>query len=112
MTTFKYYLAEKADIQVHPAAFRPTEHQRDVLSKVQVADSPELAADQVSRGQHFVEARDILIRLGFLEVVDGGLVLSSTGEDLVAAQGLEDPEFDNDGTDDPLTDVTPHTDNI
>lgn len=79
---------------LQPGAYRPSDAEREVLSLVTQSDTPQMAYGQASNGEALVNARDKLIRLGFLIYHDGGLELSSTGDKLVQAQAIEDnPEM-------------------
>lgn len=75
---------------LEPGAYRPSDAEREVLSLVSQSDTPQMAYGQASNGKSLVYARDKLIRLGFLIYNNGGLELSSTGDELVQAQAIED----------------------
>jgi len=89
------YLHESMDL-VDPMAFRPTEAEREVLYRISISDTPQLAYDQVSTTYEMVTARDKLTNLGYIvDDEDGQLSLTQSGEELVDAQAISDGVDDN-----------------
>lgn len=79
---------------MQPAAYRPSDAERSVLSVVLQSDTPEMAYAQASSGEDMVTARDKLMRLGFISYDNGGIVLTPAGEELAQAQALNDNPVD------------------
>ena len=73
-----------------PAGYRPTEHQRGVIAKIAVADTPQLAYDHIARGVKLNTAAEALARMGFISILDGEASLTDAGLELGKAQALID----------------------
>lgn len=73
-----------------PTSYRPTEHQRAVLAKIAIADTPQLGFDQIARGVKLNTAAQSLAKLGFISILDGEASLTDAGEQLAVAQALID----------------------
>lgn len=73
-----------------PASYRPTDHQRAVLAKVAIAETPQLAYDQIARGIKLNSATEVLARMGFISIMDGEASLTDNGQELALAQALVD----------------------
>lgn len=72
------------------AILRPTRHQKEVLAKIRGAATPETAAANVSQDAHLVAARDLLVKLGLIEVQDGQASITPRGEEVMRNQNLID----------------------
>lgn len=73
-----------------PAGYRPTEHQRGVIAKILLANTPQLAYDQIARGLKLNTAAETLARMGFISILDGEASLTDAGNQLALAQALVD----------------------
>ncbi len=79
---------------MQPAAYRPSESERAVLSVILQSDTPEMGYAQISSGEDMVSARDKLMRLGFISYDNGGVTLTPAGDELAQAQALHDNPVD------------------
>lgn len=70
--------------------YRPTQHERMVIAKVLISQTPQVAFDQVSRGVHLNAAKMGLAKLGFISIMDGKIELTDKGNELAKAQALAD----------------------
>lgn len=73
-----------------PASYRPTSHQREVIARISIADTPQLAYDQIARGIKLNTATEVLARMGFISIMDGEASLTDAGQELALAQALVD----------------------
>jgi len=85
---------------IQPTAYRPSQYERTVLAKIIVSTTPQLAYDQIARGIKLNAAKEKLVQLGFIEIIDGEASLTLAGEELAKAQALLDD------TGEPGTDAT------
>lgn len=96
-----------------------TAAQKTVLTKIAVATTPKVAAQQISKGRKMVEARDLLIKLGLIDFMPTGATLTQKGQDMLVDEGLADesgtltPEGEKfayvDKQENPPTDKAPET---
>ncbi len=75
---------------IQPSAYRPTEHERIVVAKILVSTTPQLAFDQIARGEKLNMAKTKLMQLGFIQVLDGEASLTPDGIEMATAQALAD----------------------
>lgn len=68
----------------------PTNNQKRVLTKIKSAATPEVAATEISKGNHLVTARDMLIKLNMITVDDNKAEITSQGEQIMKNQNLVD----------------------
>ena len=68
----------------------PTENQKAVLTKIVAAETPKLAAADISKSSNLVSARDMLKKLGFITLDDEGAALTDEGTKVTTDQGLTD----------------------
>ena len=73
-----------------PETFIPSETERLVMALVLVSDTPQLALSQIDSDEQRYAAMTKLIRLGFLNIDDGGVEITDTGNALAQAQALGD----------------------
>lgn len=70
--------------------FRPTKTQKEVIAKIAGAATPTVAHDAISMGVNTVAARDILAKLGVIEITGGEASLTDTGVQLATAENITD----------------------
>lgn len=78
------------ELAMTAGSYRPTETERVVLAKIIVSTTPQLAYDEVARGIKLNTAKEKLVQLGFVTVLDGEIELTGVGEELAKAQALMD----------------------
>ena len=61
-----------------------------VLSKTKGAPTPQVAASEISKDQKLMVARDMLVRLGMLQLGDNQATVTSQGEEVMRNQNLID----------------------
>lgn len=67
-----------------------TAAQKTVLTKIVVATTPKVAAQQISKGQKLIQARDLLSKLGLIDFTPISATLTPKGQDLLVDEGLAD----------------------
>lgn len=72
------------------AVISPTNHQKQVLTKIIAAATPQLAATEVSKGRQLVAARDMLIKLGLIKIDDNKAEVTDLGKEVMTNQNLID----------------------
>ncbi len=82
----RHPLLEKPIVPV----MNPTENQKAVLTKIVAAETPKLAAADISKSSNLVSARDMLKKLGFITLDDEGAALTDAGTKVTTDQGLTD----------------------
>jgi len=82
----RHPLLEKPIVPV----MNPTENQKAVLTKIVAAETPKLAAADISKSSNLVSARDMLKKLGFITLDDEGAALTDEGTKVATDQGLTD----------------------
>lgn len=82
----KHTILEKPIVPV----INPTENQKAVLAKIVAAETPKLAANDISKNRNLVVARDMLKKLGFITLDDEGATLTDEGTKVLTDQGLAD----------------------
>lgn len=68
----------------------PTANQKAVLAKIKAAATPKTAAADISKTSNLAAARDMLERLGMIELNDDGATLTDDGEQVLLDQNLAD----------------------
>ncbi len=68
----------------------PTNTQKAVLTKIKSAPTPEVAATEISKGNHLLTARDMLVKLNLITVDNNKAEITSQGEDVMKNQNLVD----------------------
>ena len=71
---------------------RPTENQMAVLSKIVAAATPRLAAAELSGDPNTSAARDMLEKLGMIELNDEGAFVTDEGNEVMVNQNLSTPD--------------------
>lgn len=71
-------------------AFRPTQSQKVVLASILSAQTPKLAAEQISAKPNLKTARDMLGRLGLITFTDSQASLTDMGMALARDEGISD----------------------
>jgi hypothetical protein len=72
------------------AVIRPTDNQKKVLTQIKAAPTPQVAAAEISKGTNLLAARDMLIRLGLVELRDNEAYITPAGEEIMRNQNLAD----------------------
>lgn len=72
------------------AIISPTKHQKAVLSKTVAAATPQVAASEISKDQHLLTSRDMLVKLGLLTVQDNQAEVTPQGIEIMRNQNLLD----------------------
>lgn len=69
---------------------RPTTFQRQVLAHIAAAQSPKIAAENISKNQNLVAAREILAKLGLITFSDRAATITDTGLRLAVEENITD----------------------
>jgi hypothetical protein len=78
---------------------RPTDNQKAVLAKITAAATPQLATADISDTPNLVAARDMLDRLGLIDIDDEGAHITDLGREVMVNQNLAtaDGQLTDDG---------------
>jgi hypothetical protein len=71
---------------------RPTDNQKAVLAKITAAATPQLAAADISDTPNLVAARDMLDKLGLIEIDNEGAHVTDLGREVMVNQNLATPD--------------------
>lgn len=71
---------------------RPTDNQKAVLAKITAAATPQLAAADISDTPNLVAARDMLDKLGLIELDNEGAHVTDLGREVMVNQNLATPD--------------------
>lgn len=71
---------------------RPTDNQKAVLAKIVAAATPQLAAADISDTPNLVAARDMLDKLGLIDIDDEGAHITDLGNEVLVNQNLATPD--------------------
>lgn len=78
------------ETRIIPVA-HPTNNQKAVMAKIVAGPTPELAAAEISDTPNLAAARDMLDRLGMIELNDEGAHLTDEGKEVMINQALMSP---------------------
>lgn len=67
-----------------------TDNQKRVLAKIVASPTPKVAAQQISRTQQFISARDLLVKLGLIQFDPSGASLTDQGQESMKQEALTD----------------------
>ena len=71
---------------------RPTDNQKAVLAKIAAAATPQLAVADISDTPNLVAARDMLAKMGLIDIDDEGAHLTDLGREVMTNQNLATPD--------------------
>ncbi len=84
---FKY--EDISERQLAPV-FTPSQHQKAVLAKIITSVTDKVAGEEISRDANMVAARDVLVKLGYINYNRGRANLTPKGEQLARDEGVWD----------------------
>lgn len=78
---------------------RPTDNQKAVLTKIIAAPTPKVAVADISATPNLVAAREMLKKIGLIDIDETGAYVTPDGEQVLIDQNLmdEDGQLTNDG---------------
>ena len=71
---------------------RPTDNQKAVLAKIAAAATPQLALADIADTPNLVAARDLLDKMGLIDLDDEGAHLTDLGQEVMTNQNLATPD--------------------
>lgn len=72
------------------SAVHPTTNQKRVIAKVIAAPTPSVAAEEISKNANMVAARNMLMKLGALSLVNGEATLTQAGMQIATDENIAD----------------------
>lgn len=69
---------------------RLTNNQKRVIAKIKASPTPKVALEEISDDQNLIAARNMLVKLGLVEIVAGEVFLTDSGEQMAVDENIVD----------------------